>query len=163
MKNSVVKDHGMKRVASVLLLASLALPALAQQGSFPVDKSYKAISISGFDVQNKGLSMTVSRNPGGDGMRGSGNAGCNNWTASVILNNDQIDFTTIVTTKKMCGKPQMTAEDAFLTSLRSAKRWHVDGDKLIIEGDAARLMLKPGVAELKPDKKPVKKSARQSR
>jgi len=74
------------------------------------------------------------------------------------LNNDQIDFTAIVTTKKMCGKPQMTAEDAFLTSLRSAKRWHVDGDKLIIEGDAARLMLKPGVAELKPDKKPAKRS-----
>jgi hypothetical protein len=35
------------------------------------------------------------------------------------------------------------AEDAFLTSLRSAKRWHVDDDKLIIEGDAARLMLSP--------------------
>jgi heat shock protein HslJ len=149
----------MTGVASALLLASLALPALAQPGGFPVDKSYKAISISGFDVQNKGLSLTVSRNPGGDGMRGAGNAGCNNWTASVILNNDQIDFTNIVTTKKMCGKPQMTAEGAFLTSLRSAKRWHVDGDKLIIEGDAARLMLKPGVAELKPDK-PSKKPAK---
>jgi heat shock protein HslJ len=46
----------------------------------------------------------------------------------------------------------MMAEDAFLTSLRSAKRWHIDGDKLIIEGDAARLMLKPGVAELKSEK-----------
>ena len=74
----------------------------------------------------------------------------------MILRDDQIDFTNIVTTKKMCGKPTMTAEDAFLTSLRSAKRWHMDGDKLIIEGDAARLMLKPGIAELKQDKKPVK-------
>ena len=35
---------------------------------------------------------------------------------------------------------------------RSAKRWRIDGDKLIIEGDAARLMLKPGVAELKAEK-----------
>ena len=105
-----------------------------------------------------GLSMTVSRNPRRRRLRGSGNAGCNSWNASVILRDDQIDFTNIVTTKKMCAKPQMTAEDAFLTSLRSAKRWHVDGDKLIIEGDAARLMLKPGVAELKPDKKPAKRS-----
>jgi hypothetical protein len=48
----------MKRIAPVLLLASLALPALAQ-GSFPVAKSYKAVSISGFDVQNKGLSLVV--------------------------------------------------------------------------------------------------------
>ena len=146
----------MTHIASVLVLAGFALPAFAQQGGFPLDKSYKAISISGFDVQNKGLSLIVSRKPGNDEMRGSGNAGCNNWTAGVILRDDQIDFTGIITTKKMCAKPQMTAEDAFLTSLRSAKRWHVDGDKLIIEGDAARLMLKPGVAELKPEK-PAKK------
>ena len=84
-------------------------------------------------------------------MRGSGSAGCNSWNATVILRDEQLDFTNIVTTKKMCGKPTMTAEDAFLTSLRSAKRWHIDGDKLIIEGDAARLMLKPGVAELKSE------------
>jgi heat shock protein HslJ len=146
----------MTRIACVLLFVGLALPAWAQ-GRFPVDKSYKAISISGFDVQNKGLSMMVSGDPKGD-LRGSGNAGCNSWNATVILRDDQLDFTNIVTTKKMCAKPTMTAEDAFLTSLRSAKRWHIDGDKLIIEGDAARLMLKPGVAELKQDKKPVKRT-----
>jgi hypothetical protein len=126
---------------------------LAQNaGRFPMDKSYKAISISGFDVQNKGLSLLVSKGAGSDELKGSGNAGCNNWNATVILRDDQIDFTNIVTTRKMCGKPVMHAEDAFLTSLRSAKRWHIDSDKLIIEGDAARLMLKPGVAELKTEK-----------
>jgi heat shock protein HslJ len=157
LKSHVVKRH-VWSIASAALLASLALPVLAQD-RFPVDKSYKAISISGFDVQNKGLSMTVSRDPKGD-MRGSGNAGCNSWNATMILRDDQVDFTNIVTTKKMCAKPTMTAEDAFLTSLRSAKRWHVDGDKLIIEGDAARLMLKPGVADLAPEKKRAKRSAR---
>ena len=146
----------MTRIASVLLMATLALPAFAQ-GSFPVAKSYKAISISGFDVQNKGLSLVVEKGSSGDELKGSGNAGCNNWSAAVILRDDQIDFTNIVTTKKLCAKPQMTAEDAFLTSLRSAKRWHIEADKLIIEGDAARLMLKPGVAELKPGKKPAKR------
>jgi hypothetical protein len=65
-----------------MLFAGLALPALAQ-GVFPVDKSYKAVSISGFDVQNKGLSLTVVRDAGSGDMRGGGNAGCNNWTASV--------------------------------------------------------------------------------
>jgi len=147
---------GMTRIALVISLAGLALPA-AGQGGFPVDKSYRAISISGFDVQKKGLSLTVSRGSGGDELRGSGNAGCNSWNATVILRDDQIDFTNIVTTKKMCGKPETTAEDAFLTSLRSAKRWHADGDKLVIEGDAARLLLKPGVAEFKPEKKAAKR------
>ncbi|MEA3027385.1 MAG: heat shock protein HslJ [Alphaproteobacteria bacterium] len=145
------------RIVAIPLLTSLALPVAAQPG-FPVDKSYKAISISGFDVQNKGLSLIVSKRSDGGDLRGAGNAGCNNWSASVILRDEQIDFTDIVTTKKMCGKPVMTAEDAFLTSLRSAKRWHVEGDKLIIEGDAARLMLRPGVAELKVEKKPAKRS-----
>ena len=37
---------------------------------------------------------------------GSGNAGCNSWSATVIVRDDQIDFTNIVTTKKMCGKPR---------------------------------------------------------
>jgi len=140
-----------RAISLPILVLALALPALAQ-GGFPLDKSYKAISISGFDVQNKGLSLTVAGGASSGEMRGSGNAGCNSWNATVILRDDQIDFTNIVTTKKKCAKPAMMAEDAFLTSLRSAKRWHVDGDKLIIEGDAARLMLKPGVAELKLEK-----------
>jgi hypothetical protein len=149
----------MMRIISLLAWSALVLPASAQVASrgFPLDKSYAAISISGFDVQNKGLGLTVSRGPTGE-MRGTGNAGCNGWSATVILRDDQIDFTDIVTTKKMCGKPQMTAEGAFLTSLRSARRWHVDGDKLTIDGDAARLLLKPGVAQLKPEKKPAKRS-----
>jgi heat shock protein HslJ len=151
----------MMRRMLILLVAALASPALAQDTArFPMDRSYKAISISGFDVQNRGLSLLVSKGSGSDELKGSGNAGCNNWNATVILRDDQIDFASIVTTKKMCGKPEMTAEDAFLTSLRSAKRWHVDGDKLIIEGDAARLMFKPGVAELKVEKKPAKRRPR---
>jgi heat shock protein HslJ len=133
----------MMRVMIPLLAVTLALPVSAQDAprGFPLDKSYSAVSISGFDVQNKGLSLTVARDPKG-GLRGSGSAGCNSWNASVILNNDHIDFTNIVTTKKLCPKPKMTAEEAFLTSLRSAKRWHTEGDKFIVEGDAARLLLK---------------------
>lgn len=145
----------MTRWIFVALLAVVAAPAMAAPAKFPMNQSYKAISISGFDVQNKGLSMTVSADSGGE-LRGVGSAGCNSWNAAVILRDDQIDFANIVTTKKMCGKPVMAAENAFLTSLRSAKRWHVDGDKLVIEGDAARLMLKPGVAQLKSEK-PAKK------
>src|ERR1051325_5259195 len=95
----------MTRRLLILLLAALASSALAQSAArFPMDQSYKAISISGFDVQNKGLSLLVSKGSASDELKGSGNAGCNNWSAGVILREDQIDFTNIVTTKKMCGK-----------------------------------------------------------
>jgi len=141
-----------------LVMAALVLPASAQDAprGFPMDRSYKAVSISGFDVQKMALTLTVARNPKGDGLRGSGNAGCNSWNATAILRDGQIDFTNIVTTRKLCAKPRMTAEEAFLTSLRSARRWQVDGDKLIIEGDAARLMLKAGSPE-KPAARSKKK------
>jgi heat shock protein HslJ len=128
----------MMRIMSCLLLCmALAQPAAAQE--FPVGTTFKAISISGFDVQKAGLTLTVAR--GADGARGSGHAGCNGWSAQVTVRDDQIDFSNIVTTRKFCGKPRMNTEQAFLTSLRSARRWRLDGRRLIIEGEAARLLL----------------------
>jgi len=104
-------------------LAALASPALGQTAArFPIDQSYKAISISGFDVQNKGLSLLVSRGSSRDELKGSGNAGCNSWTAAVILRDDQIDFADIVTTKKMCGKPEMKVGNHQKSLLRPVQR-----------------------------------------
>ena len=131
--------RGMVSIATVLAL--MALPAMAQAPrEFPIGATYKVISISGFDVQNKNLTLTVTK--AGDGMRGAGNAGCNDWTAGVLLRDSEIDFTSIATTKKPCDKARMTAEDAFTNSLRTAQRWHFDDkNRLIIEGDTARLLL----------------------
>ena len=73
----------MMRWVLILPLAALASPALAQGSArFPMDQSYKAISISGFDVQNKGLSLLVSKGAANDELKGSGNAGCNSWIVS---------------------------------------------------------------------------------
>jgi heat shock protein HslJ len=150
----------MTRWFAVVLLALPTWPASAQPPQlFPIGQSYKAMSISGFDVQNKGLSLVISRTHGE--YRGSGSAGCNTWNSMVVLRDTEIDFVDIVTTKKVCGKPEMTAAEAFITSLRQAKRWHLDRVNLIIEGDAAQLTMKPGLASFKPEKKPAaKKKAR---
>src|SRR5690242_20066943 len=124
-------------------LALMVLPAMAQAPKeFPVGATYKVISISGYDVQNKNLTLTVTK--ARDGLRGAGNAGCNDWTAGVLLRDNEIDFTSIATTRKACDKARMKAEDAFTNSLRRAQRWHLDDkNRLIIEGDTARLLLTP--------------------
>jgi heat shock protein HslJ len=130
------------------VLATAASPAAAQpaQPGFPVNTTYKAISISGFDVQKMGLTLTVSKT--GEGLRASGSAGCNSWTAGIILGDEQIDFAGIATTKKMCDKGRMTAESAFTNSLRTAQRWRIDDkNRLIIEGEAARLLLSAAAAK----------------
>ena len=124
-----------------MALALVALPAAAQGArEFPLNASYKVISISGFDVQNKNMTLTVTKT--GDGARAAGFAGCNDWNAGALLRDDQIDFTAIATTRKMCDKGRMTAEGAFTNSLRTAQRWRFDDkNRLIIEGEAARLLL----------------------
>jgi len=130
-----------RMVALGIALALMALPAAAQGArEFPLNASYKVISISGFDVQNKNMTLTVTKTS--DGARAAGFTGCNDWNAGVILREDQIDFASIATTRKSCDKGRMTAESAFTNSLRTAQRWHFDDkNRLIIEGEAARLLL----------------------
>ena len=133
----------MMHVAGLPLLAVLlAVPAAAQDvpRHFPLDKSYKAVSIGGRDVQNAGITFKVASDPSGH-VRGSGRAGCNRWTASTMIRENAIHFSAIVTTKMFCGEPRMTAENAFLGALQSARRWRLEGARLIIEGGAAQLVL----------------------
>jgi heat shock protein HslJ len=133
----------MRIIALGWLLTALVSPAFAQGArDFPVGKTYEAISISGFDVQKMKMTLMIAKDAKGD-VRGTGHAGCNTWNGAAIVRGDQIDFADIATTRKMCGKPIMTAEEAFLTSLKSAQRWRIDGERLIIEGDAARLLMRP--------------------
>jgi heat shock protein HslJ len=130
-------------VGAALLLASLG-PAMAQTvpAGFPLDRGYKGISISGFDVQRAGITLTVTRNAKENRVVGSGSGGCNNWTATFLFREgDAMDVTEVVTTRRACAKAKMTTEEAFLTTLKSSHRWRVDGNRLIIEGEAGRLLL----------------------
>lgn len=152
----------MRMISLLMLAAALVAPAQAQvaPGGFPLDRTFNAVSISGFDVQKMKMTLKVAPNPSGAGVRAAGHAGCNGWNATVTLRDDQIDFANIVTTRKFCGKARMNSEEAFLSSLRSAKRWRLDGDRLIVEGDAARLLLKGGAADAKERaKEPAKPRA----
>jgi heat shock protein HslJ len=147
----------MTRIGALTLACVLwAVPAGGQEKprELPLDTTYRAISISGFDVQKAGLTFTVTRR--GDELRGSGSAGCNTWSGNVVVRDDQLDIANIATTRKFCGGGRMKTEEAFLTSLRSARRWRIDGQRLILEGEAARLLFTAGKAAGRPDKKPAR-------
>ena len=151
----------MRVIQASLFLAAMALPAAAQDArKFPIGKAFKVVSISGFDVQKAGMTLTISAEPHSNRLVGSGNAGCNSWTASVVLRDDQIDITNVVTTRKFCGKPRMTSEEAFLTTLKSAERWRLDDkQRLILEGTAARLLLTGGGSDKRTEAKPDRNAA----
>jgi len=140
----------------VLSAVLLAGPAAAQGArSFPFDKPFRVISISGFDVQKQTITFTVSKTQKDGRYPSSGNAGCNNWTAGAAVADDQFEVSELGTTKKMCTKPMMKTEEAFITTLKSAHKWKVDDKgRLIVEGEAGRLLLTSvGADGKKPDKK----------
>ncbi len=143
----------------LLIFATCSLPALGQgAGRFPAGQSFKVISISGFDVQSAGITFTVAGEAHSNQFVGSGNAGCNTWRSTVVLREDSIEFGSITTTRKACPKPRMTSENAFLTSLRSAQRWRMDDKgRLIVEGDAARLLLTATKPAGQPRQNPARK------
>jgi heat shock protein HslJ len=136
------------RLASLAFVLAAVLPAAAQNvpPAFPLDKPFKGVSISGFDVQKQGITLTVARDRANNRLTASGSTGCNNWTAAVALRDDQIDLTEIVATKKNCGR-KMKTEEAFLTTLKSTHKWRVEGPRLIFEGEAGRLLLTAGGPE----------------
>ena len=131
--------RGMVSLATVLAL--MAAPAAAQAPQeFPIGATYKVLSISGSDVQDKNMTLTVTKTS--EQVRAAGNAGCNNWTSGVLLRDGEINFTEIATTRMACDKERMKVEGAFTNALRLAQRWRFDDqNRLIIEGETARLLL----------------------
>ena len=97
-----------------LVLGALTLPAAAQDAArnFPLGKPFKVISISGFDVQKAGITLTIT--------------------------------------------PELQSK-GWVGDAESAQRWRIDDkNRLIIEGEAARLLLTAGGADKQQGKKPAK-------
>lgn len=59
---------------------------------------------------------------GQDG-RAYGNGGCNHWFASYSLEADQLSFSEIGSTRKVCPPPLMEQEQRFLEELSHVQRW----------------------------------------
>jgi heat shock protein HslJ len=59
---------------------------------------------------------------GQDG-RAYGNGGCNHWFAAYTLEGDQLSFSEIGSTRKMCPPALMVQEQHFLEALSKVQRW----------------------------------------
>jgi heat shock protein HslJ len=67
-----------------------------------------------------------------------GNTGCNNMTGTVSVEEDQITFSDIVTTKKFCAE---SIEQEFLISLGMVNNYKVEKMKLHLFQDDEELMI----------------------
>ena len=62
----------------------------------------------------------------------SGNAGCNGYFGSAIIDNDAIAFGNLGTTRMACPEPAMGQEDRVLEALDSTRGYRLDKNDLIL-------------------------------
>ena len=62
----------------------------------------------------------------------SGNAGCNGFFGSAIIDNDAISFGNLGTTRIACPEPAMGQEDRMLQALDSTRGYRLDSENLVL-------------------------------
>lgn len=70
-----------------------------------------------------------------DASRLAGATGCNTLMGSYRVENEQITFNKIASTKMACSTAQMNNEQDFLAALKQVTTWNVDGAMLVLSGN----------------------------
>ncbi len=78
-----------------------------------------------------------------DGIRVSGRAGCNHYSADYIRNGADITIKSAIRTDMYCGEPEglMDQEDRYLSLLTDVSSYRVEGDQLILSDGAGTDLL----------------------
>ena len=115
--------------------SSVAVPQANVDKQFPLGASWSAISLNGKAVGGDRPTLVVD-----DQLRGKGFAGCNTYSATAYpLREQGFAVGPVAVTKKACDGGSMASERAFLTALRGARKWDIQGGRLIIQGVAGEL------------------------
>ena len=98
--------------------------------SFPTRIVWTLYSFNGKPVSGE-LNFLIDEN-----NRGSGSAGCNTWSATMVAQRGQrLAMGPIAITKKQCSKEVTQLEFGFLIALRSGPYWDTVGPDLVIKGE----------------------------
>ena len=123
-------------------LAAFALVAAAC-GDDDDEAAASGLDSTGWVLDDTSLSVEVPQ----DGMEEitisfaetdvAGNSGCNNYTSTYTVPGDgKIAFGDFVTTRKACDPAVMAVETAYLGQLAVVREYEIDGDDLVLSGDA---------------------------
>jgi putative lipoprotein len=130
---------------SGLLLLAAAGPAACALGpeetsSAPAplyDRTWVAEEVAGVPAEP---GVTSSLQVAADG-KVSGNAGCNGYFGSVIIDGAAMSFGNLGSTKIACPEPAMSQEDRLLGALDSTRGYRLqDGTLLLLDGGGATLV-----------------------
>jgi heat shock protein HslJ len=136
-----------RRAALICVLLGLFAHAAGAEEAlrrFPFDQRFVVSYLNGQDFAARSVTLTVRRESGARGIRGTGFAGCNTWFARIdMAEADRFVMTEVGTTRKFCHGERMKTESEFLSILRAVKRWRMEGRMLVVLGDNSTLVLSP--------------------
>ena len=124
----------MKRL---LALASLALLAgcggngdISLESGLWVLNSARAVPLPPGVVPTAGLHDGVVR----------GSTGCNQYSAQYSVNGDSLDIGDLTMTRMACAPPRAEVEQAYVIAMGLVTTWAVEGQELVLSGDAGELL-----------------------
>lgn len=110
-------------------------PPPAQEKTFPLGQSWRAVSLNGKPVADRRATLQVDAN-----LRGTGFGGCNTFSAAAYpLRQQGFAVGPLALTKRTCDKAMQDFERTYLTALRGARNWDVVDGKLVVKGAAGEL------------------------
>lgn len=70
----------------------------------------------------------------------SGNSACNEYRGYFSLSGQNISFTELVSTRKMCAPAFMEVEMAYLDALRKIDSWEIESQQLLLSSEGKVLL-----------------------
>jgi heat shock protein HslJ len=129
---------------TAVTLAALGLAACAltpeeadEQAERVYGQTWIAEEVAGRPIAS-GVEPSLVFNPDG---KVTGNAGCNGYFGSVIIDGEAMSFGNLGATRKLCPEPTMTQEGNLLQALDSTRGYRLEQDGLeLLDGAGATLV-----------------------
>lgn len=136
----------MKNPLSSLLAVAASAATLTACGLTPQDNDRQAERVYG----QTWIAQEVAGEPVSGGVepslvfdsdgKVSGNAGCNGYFGSVIIDGQAMSFGNLGATRKLCPEPAMKQEGLLLEALDSTRGYRLENDGLeLLDGEGATL------------------------
>ena len=130
MDQTIRNAMGVLVAAGVLSGCSLAVDERDEMAELVYDRFWIVSQIEGVPAA-AGVTSTLLIAEDG---KVSGNAGCNGFFGSAIIDNDAIAFGNIGSTRKACPEPAMGQEDRMLRALDNARGYRLyEKDLLLLD------------------------------
>eukprot|EP01037_Dinobryon_pediforme_P009581 gene9581-9658_t len=105
---------------------------------FPTKSSYELKSINGKPVPTQVIVTFIVD----DAFRGTGNAGCNTWSATIYpVKGQRIAVGPVAITQKSCDKERMDIEHTFISILHASPTWDTNGSEMTLKLPQATMVL----------------------